>query len=419
MFVDKVTVSVKAGNGGNGAVSFRHEKYVDKGGPDGGDGGNGGDVIFVAEHNQSSLAAFRFQPKLNAESGVNGSKRKKRGASGDDLLVKVPVGTVVVRDDRIVADLTEEGQRATVAEGGRGGFGNAHFISSTRQAPRVAELGEKGDDYTLILELKMLADVGLIGLPNAGKSTFLSVVSNATPEIADYPFTTLKPNLGVADFDSHSLLIADIPGLIEGASKGKGLGVEFLRHVERTQVLLHLIDVTSNDVVADYETIRKELREYAVDMTKKPQIVALTKTDTLDEELVAMQMKELRAVLPVRTKLIAITAKNKQSLLEVLRETYKIVVRQRKKKTVAIDPDAVPIYELQNDDAWRVTVTGTTYIVSGRKIERFAERTDTESEYGVRRLRDIMRKMGIMHELERKKAERGTVIHIGNKSIKY
>ena len=253
MFVDTAKVIVMAGKGGDGAVSFRHEIYVDKGGPDGGDAGRGGDVVFVATDNLNTLIDFKYKPELKAKNGENGAKRNKRGKSGADLVVKVPVGTLIKRNDEIVADLSFNGQREIIAIGGDGGFGNAHFKSSTRQTPRLAENGEAGETYEAELELKLLADVGLLGLPNAGKSTFLSVVSNATPEIADYAFTTITPNLGVADVDGTGLLIADIPGLIEGASEGKGLGDAFLKHVERTAVLLHLVDAYSNDIAKDYK----------------------------------------------------------------------------------------------------------------------------------------------------------------------
>lgn len=227
MFVDTATVTVRAGRGGDGAVSFRHEIYVDKGGPDGGDGGKGGDVVFVATENLNTLLDFRYRPELKAEDGIAGSKRKRAGRMGQSLYVKVPVGTVVKQDGKVITDLTTHGEQVVIAKGGDGGFGNAHFKSSTRQTPRMAELGEPGDAFEAELELKLLADVGLVGFPNAGKSTFLSVVSNARPEIAEYAFTTLTPNLGVADIDNGSLLIADIPGLIEGASAGKGLETRF------------------------------------------------------------------------------------------------------------------------------------------------------------------------------------------------
>lgn len=277
MFVDTAKVFIQAGKGGNGAVSFRHEIYVDMGGPDGGTGGKGGDVIFVASENLNTLIDFRFKPELKATPGQNGAKRDRHGRSGEPLYVKVPMGTIVRRAGKVIADLTEDGQEVIIAKGGDGGFGNAHFKSSVRQTPRIAEKGEFGETFDAELELRLLADVGLVGFPNAGKSTLLSVVSNARPEIADYAFTTLTPNLGVADIDDGSLLIADLPGLIEGASEGKGLGDAFLRHIERTAVLLHLIDVYTDDIAGAYKTIRAELTNYNLELNNRPEVVALTK----------------------------------------------------------------------------------------------------------------------------------------------
>lgn len=319
MFVDTAKVYVKAGKGGNGAISFRREIYIPKGGPDGGDGGKGGDVVFVASKDCDTLIDFRFQPKLIAEDGKAGSGQKSSGKSGKDLIVEVPIGTVVKRGDEIVADLTHDEERAIVAHGGDGGYGNWHFRSSTRQTPRIAELGNPGEAFEAELELKLLADVGLIGFPNAGKSTFLSVVSNATPEIADYPFTTITPNLGVAQVDDHSILIADIPGLIEGASEGKGLGDRFLRHVERTKVLLHLIDVYSDDAGKAYRDIRKELANYSADLAARPELVVLTKVEGVDQEIIDMQMAAILKENP-DAKVMAISSSAHQGLTEVLRE---------------------------------------------------------------------------------------------------
>lgn len=319
MFVDTAKVYVKAGKGGNGAISFRREIYIPKGGPDGGDGGKGGDVVFVASKDCDTLIDFRFQPKLIAEDGKAGSGQKSSGKSGKDLIVEVPIGTVVKRGDEIVADLTYDEQRAIVAHGGDGGYGNWHFRSSTRQTPRIAELGNPGEAFEAELELKLLADVGLIGFPNAGKSTFLSVVSNATPEIADYPFTTITPNLGVAQVDDHSILIADIPGLIEGASEGKGLGDRFLRHVERTKVLLHLIDVYSDDAGKAYRDIRKELANYSTDLASRPELIVLTKVEGVDQEIIDMQMAAILKENP-DAKVMAISSSAHQGLTEVLRE---------------------------------------------------------------------------------------------------
>lgn len=420
MFVDTATVVVKAGNGGNGSLSFRHEKYVDRGGPDGGDGGRGGNVVMVADENVNTLLNFRYKQELKAEDGQNGAKRRRHGRNADDLVVKVPVGTVIRHEGVLVADLSQNGQRLTAAKGGDGGYGNAHFVSSTRQAPGVAELGEKGDELELTLELKLLADVGLVGLPNAGKSTLLSVVSNATPEIADYAFTTLTPNLGVADIDDTSLLIADIPGLIEGASKGKGLGDEFLRHVERTSVLLHLIDVYSDDIVKNYQTIISELSAYSPDLGNRPQVVAITKIEGLDKELIDMQMKTLKSVIPKRTPLFAVGANAHINLLPLLRELRLRVEAARTKATEigeegsnSDQPVVIELSDKQIADAWKVRKDNGRFIIEGRKIERFAARTNFESEAGVQRLRDIMKKMGIMHHLLRNGLEVGDTIVIG------
>jgi GTPase len=422
MFVDKVQVQVKAGDGGDGAVSFRQEKFVDKGGPDGGDGGHGGDIIFEASRNQDTLASFRFQRRLEAESGKPGFKTKRHGRSGKELVVAVPVGTVVVdAEGKTLVDLTHDGQKAVIALGGRGGFGNAHFTSSTRQTPRVAEKGEEGEEMELTLELKMIADVGLVGLPNAGKSTLLSVVSNARPEIANYPFTTLTPNLGVVDVDKTAILMADIPGLIEGASQGKGLGDEFLRHVERTLVLVHLIDAYQDDITGAYKTICDELKAYRVDLSGRKQVVALTKIDGLDEEIVNDRLNELKPVIPKGTKLFAISSISGQGTKELLRAVKEAVVKERAKidKVVKKEASEVPVLTLKTEDAWKVDKTKEGFVVSGKKIERFAARTDFDNFHAVQRLRDIMKKMGIMHQLRRQGIEPEDKIIISGHTIEY
>lgn len=415
MFVDSVNLVLKAGNGGNGAVSFRHEKYVDKGGPDGGDGGDGGDVVLIASNNQDTLAQYRYKKEMGANHGEAGSKTKRHGKNGADLELTVPVGTVVITEDgTVLADLINDGQRAVVAAGGKGGFGNAHFTSSVRQAPRVAEKGEPGEEIAVRLELKMIADVGLVGLPNAGKSTLLAAVSNARPEIADYAFTTLSPNLGVVDVDNQTILLADIPGLIEGASQGKGLGDEFLRHVERTAVLVHLIDAYQDDVTAAYQTIMTELQQYAVDLSKKPQIVALTKIDGLDKDIIDEQTKALRKAIPKKTTVMAISSKSGEGVKELLRAVQKIVATERTRRSEV--ESELPVISLNRQDLpWQVTQEGKQFIVTGTKIERFALRTDFDNPHGVRRLRDIMRKTGIMHELEKRGVEPGNTIVIGKK----
>lgn len=413
MFVDNVELALKAGDGGNGAVSFRHEIYVDKGGPDGGDGGDGGDVILVASRNQDTLANYRYKKVMSAGSGTAGSKQKKHGKNGTDLELSVPVGTVVINEEgKVLADLTVDGQKAVVAQGGRGGYGNAHFTSSVRQAPRVAEKGEKGDELTVRMELKMIADVGLVGLPNAGKSTLLASVSNARPEIADYAFTTLSPNLGVVDIDGSSLLMADIPGLIEGASEGKGLGDDFLRHIERTAVLIHLIDAYQDSVTEAYQVIQNELKRYQVDLSKKPQIVALNKVDGLDQDIVDDRIKELKTLVKRGTPVVAISAASKQGVVELLRALQKVVIKERAKS--AKKPQALPVISLERHEIpWKVVKNRKGFVVTGTKIEKFAHRTDFENPHGVRRLRDIMRKMGIMSYLQKQQIEPGTTIQIG------
>ncbi len=416
MFVDTAKVMIQAGRGGNGAVSFRHEIYIDKGGPDGGNGGRGGNVVFEATDNLNTLIDFRFKPELKAKPGGNGAKANRAGAAGNDFIVKVPVGTVVKKADQVIADFTEHGQQIVIARGGDGGFGNAHFKSSVRQTPRMAELGEAGDEFEAELELKLLADVGLVGFPNAGKSTFLSVVSNATPEIADYAFTTLTPNLGVADIDDTSLLIADIPGLIEGASEGKGLGDAFLRHVERTSVLLHLIDVYSNDVAEAYQTIRQELHRYSETLVTRPEVVALTKCDGVDADIIAMQTDALRAAVPTEIPIFAISSQAHAGTKELLRALATEVAQIKEvAETISDELDGVPTITLEADHAslaWQITKDGAVFIVNGRKIEKFARRTDFTNFEGVNRLRDIMKKMGITHELRRQGAEGDSLIRI-------
>jgi len=426
MFVDTAKVMIQAGKGGDGAVSFRHEIYVDKGGPDGGDGGRGGDVIFHATKNVNTLIDFRFKPELKAKPGQNGAKRNRRGRSGEPLVVKVPMGTVVKVDGRILADLTEDDQEVVIAKGGDGGFGNAHFKSSVRQTPRIAELGEAGEAFEAELELKLLADVGLVGFPNAGKSTFLSVVSNATPEIADYAFTTLTPNLGVADIDDGSLLIADIPGLIEGASQGKGLGDAFLRHVERTSVLLHLIDAYSNDVAKDYATIRHELADYSQDLAERPEVVALTKIEGLDQDIVTMQLDAAKEAAG-HDNILAISSPAGQGVKDLLRllRTKVQAVRQAELDAAANkDEDGLTRIELtteQQSKAWTVDkLEDGSFAVKGPRIEKFARRTDFEGGYqNVNRLRDIMKKMGIAHELRRRGAEGDSIIRIGRSEFTF
>lgn len=424
MFVDKARVSLKAGKGGDGAVSFRREIYIPKGGPDGGDGGKGGDIVFRADKNTDSLIDFRFTPILTAEDGKAGSGQRSAGRSGKDLVIDVPIGTVVRKNDELIADLTADGQTAVIAKGGSGGFGNAHFKSSTRQAPIIAEVGEPGEEFEAELELKSMADVGLVGLPNAGKSTFLSVVSNAKPEIADYAFTTLTPQLGVATIDGHDLLIADIPGLIEGASEGKGLGHEFLRHVERTAVLLHLVDVYNDDAGEAYKTIRRELEKYG-DLASRPEVVALTKCEGVDPEIVEMQMASILKINP-EAKVLAISSSAHQGLTELLRELQQVQSAHSSQRTEQISEATqtesinVPTISLSPNamkDTWKIEKADDKFVVIGEKIEKFARRTDLDNYASVNRLRDIMKKMGIRGELTSLGAKPDSIISIAGKEF--
>ena len=415
-FIDKVSVDVAAGNGGDGKMSFRHEKFVDRGGPDGGDGGKGGDIILLASRNENTLAVFRYQKEVKAENGQSGGKTRKHGRSAPNLLVAVPVGTIATTSEGVVmADLTHDQQQVVIAKGGKGGFGNAHFLSSTRQAPAFAEKGEKGQAMKLIFELKMIADVGLVGLPNAGKSTLLSRISNAQPEIADYPFTTLTPNLGVVDIDKDtSVLVADIPGLIEGAAEGKGLGHDFLRHIERTAVIVHLIDAYHENVAAAYTTIKEELKAYQPDLAKRPEIIVLNKIDGLDDEIVQDLLAQLKTVAPAKAQLFAISAQSGLNLQSMLYAIKASVIKARQKVAKKEAKEEVPVLRLPDTAAqWRVTKQDNVFILSGNRIEKFAARTDFSNEQAMRRLRDIMKKMGIMHELVRQGIEPGQNVRIG------
>lgn len=459
MFVDTAKVKLKAGDGGNGAVSFRHEIYIPKGGPDGGDGGKGGSIIFRADKDTNTLLDFRYNPELTAENGKNGSGQRSAGRSGKDLIVEVPVGTIVKKivpaedgsiETVFLADLATDQQEAVIAKGGDGGFGNAHFKSSTRQAPIIAEVGEPGEAFEAALELKLIADVGLVGLPNAGKSTFLSRVSNATPEIADYPFTTLTPQLGVATIDRQDILIADIPGLIEGAADGKGLGHDFLRHVDRTAVLLHLIDVYNEDAGAAYQTIRRELERYS-DLAARPEIVALTKCEGLDDEIITMQKSAILRINP-NARIYAISSQAGTNLDEVLR-ALKDEINAKKvgdgvegrddltrscaatAELERMDPvttgvqserpsqdDAAPVPVIslspsQLSNSWKVEKVGEKFVVTGQKIEKFARRTDLDNYASVNRLRDIMKKLGIRAELTSQGAEPESIISIAGKEF--
>ena len=335
-FLDEAKIYIKAGDGGAGAVSFRREKFIEMGGPDGGDGGHGGDVWVEAARDLNTLIDYRYQQHFKVRTAGHGMGRLRAGASSEDIVLKVPVGTQVYDEDRetLLADLTEAGQRARIAKGGNGGFGNHYFKSSTNRSPRHANPGQEGEERWIWLRLKLIADAGIIGLPNAGKSTLLSVVSAARPKIADYPFTTLHPQLGVVRSDGNSFVLADIPGLIEGASEGAGLGTRFLGHIERCSVLLHLIDVTSDDPAADYKTVREELKAYSKELAKKPEVIVFNKTDAIDAKTLEKKLKAFKT--KTKKTPLTISAAGQRGIDEAMRALMTVIA---KAKQIAATPD--------------------------------------------------------------------------------
>lgn len=350
-FLDEAKIYVKSGDGGPGAISFRREKYVEHGGPDGGNGGRGGDIVFEAVNDLNTLIDFRYTQHFRAPSGQGGAGRDRSGAKGESIVIKVPVGTQIIDEDKqtVLLDMVEEGQRVTFLEGGDGGFGNAHYKSSTNQAPRKKTPGWPGEERPVWLRLKLIADVGLLGMPNAGKSTFLSAVSRAKPKIADYPFTTLHPNLGVVKAGDIDFVIADIPGLIEGAHEGTGLGTRFLGHVERTSVLLHLVDCTQDDPANAYNVIRRELELYGGDLANRREIVALTKMDALGEELTQAQADEFEQATGVKPMIIsAVAQQNVENVLYALADIVKSD-RESKNPAPANNDYAEPLPEYLNE----------------------------------------------------------------------
>jgi GTPase len=334
-FIDEVTINLKAGDGGNGASSFRREKFIPRGGPDGGDGGRGGSIFFECVKDLNTLIDFRYQQHFIAKSGVRGHGANRNGTSGEDMILRVPLGTQIFSENEseMIADLTVHGERFLIAKGGRGGLGNANFKSSTNRSPTYAQKGEEGEKFCLKMKLKLLSDSGLLGMPNAGKSTFLAATTRAKPKIADYPFTTLKPQLGVVYVDKHEFVLADIPGLIAGASEGKGLGDRFLKHVERCGVLLHLIDGSAEDVVENYRVIRKELEGYSSELLEKSEVIALNKIDLLSDEEIKEKTKKLKDFLKKnkvkKPQVFAISGVSQKGIEEVLRELYKRIEEYR------------------------------------------------------------------------------------------
>ncbi len=402
MFVDNAKITVKAGNGGNGMVSFRTEKYVPNGGPDGGDGGRGGSVILTADAGMRTLQDFRYRHLYAAEDGGNGGRRRCSGRSGKDLEIAVPVGTVV-RDDEtgvLMADLREEGQRFIAARGGHGGRGNIHFANAVRQAPNFARAGEPGEEAVIRIEIKLLADIGLIGYPNVGKSTLLSVISSARPRIADYPFTTVEPNLGVVTFFGKQYVVADIPGLIEGAGEGRGLGHEFLRHIERTRMFIHVVDVSGSegrDPSDDFRTILRELETYQEGLSGRPQIVAANKSDLASEEQIAALRETVSGYgIPMFT----ICAPIRLGVDELLAAAAEKVVSLP--PTVLLEPGAGSrIYTLEDEELFTVEVTDGVFHVNGKWIAGLVDSTNFDDTESIQYFQRLLRKKGVIDALER------------------
>ena len=413
-FIDKSKIRVVSGRGGNGMVAWRREKYVDKGGPAGGDGGRGGDVYLIADENMSTLMDFKHKSVFKAEGGENGGIKNMHGRCAKDLYIKVPVGTVVkdIKTGNIIADLKENEQTVLVAKGGRGGRGNARFATAQKRAPQFCEPGEPPIERELFLELKLIADVGLLGMPNAGKSTLISRISSAKPKIADYPFTTLIPNLGVVKKrSSDGYVVADIPGLIEGASEGVGLGHDFLRHVERCRFLLHLIDATEENPFENYKKINLELEKHSEHLANLYQIVVLNKIDAIDDERKAELLNQFKKVSDNVFEISAVTGENVDKLTDFMGEKVDEIPKPETEIIVEEDLGAY-----NNDDSTFEIYKASkdVYIIQGGKVERIAGVTDERNAEQVIRFQNIMKGMGIFDELSKKGIKDGDMIIVGH-----
>lgn len=417
MFYDQAKIFVRSGDGGDGMIGFRREKHVPRGGPDGGDGGRGGDIIFVVNPNANSLIRYHRNTHYRAGDGGHGGKAKRTGANGESILLEVPPGTLIREAETgdLLADLTLAGQEVILFQGGRGGRGNARFASSTNQAPRLAERGEPGEQAWLMLELKLIADVGIVGVPNAGKSTLLSVVSAARPKIAAYPFTTLQPNLGVVELDEfETMVFADIPGLIEGASTGVGLGHDFLRHIERTRVLIHLLDGSSTNPLQDWAMINQELALYDARLEQRPQLVVLNKIDL--PEAIAWQPLVQEQVSEAGYPFCAISAVTQQGVRQMLYQVKQMLdeapepMAAEEKVVIRPEPDENTFAITRQDGGWRV---------AGKRIERVAAMTYWEFEATARRFQQILDEMGISDALIEAGVADGDTVYIGEETLEW
>ena len=418
MFADRAKIIIKSGKGGDGHVSFRREKYVPNGGPDGGDGGKGGDVIFLVDKGINTLTDYRHRRKFAAEPGQEGGKKNCHGKNGEDLILKVPEGTLIkdAASGKVIADMSGDNTRQVILRGGKGGQGNQHYATSTMQAPKYAQPGQDAIEIEVQLELKVIADVGIVGFPNVGKSTLLSRVTNAQPKIANYHFTTLQPNLGVVDMDEgFGFVIADIPGLIEGASEGIGLGHEFLRHIERTKVMIHMVDAAGTegrDPVADIKAINKELEAYNPQLLKKPQVIAANKIDAIagdENEVISALRAEFE---PQGIKVFPISAVSGKGLKELLYEVKNLLANCPKEVTV-YEPEIDPALSFFKDEPYAVEVAADgAYEISGPKIEKMLGYTNMDSEKGFAFFQRFLREQGIIKELENMGIEDGDTVRM-------
>lgn len=419
LFFDEAKIFVQAGSGGNGCVSFRREKFVPRGGPNGGHGGNGGNVILVVNPSLNTLLNLRKHPHWKAERGAHGQGNDKHGKNGADVLVPVPRGTVArdAETGELIADLVNINDRAIIARGGRGGRGNSAFASSTNQAPRWAEKGEPGEARTIILELKLIADIGIIGLPNAGKSTFLASVTAARPKIADYPFTTIVPNLGVAMVDDRDIVLADIPGLIEGAHAGAGLGDKFLRHIERTRVLIHILDGSLADPLFAFETINRELAQYRARLTEKPQIVGFNKMDLPDAQEHWRKLQPIFVKRQIET--YAISAATGEGVRELLRAAAKRLAALPSEISSSIEEELPVIRPAEDENAFTVSREGHAFRVRGKKVERVVAMTNFNQDEAILRLHRVFKGMGVTDALVRAGVREGDKVRIGETELEW
>lgn len=420
MFIDKAILDVCAGNGGNGMVAFRHEKYIEKGGPSGGDGGRGGSVYFVSSSSINTLLEFKYRKKIVAPNGENGKGKQCYGKKGEDIYVKVPLGTIIYDEinNYVIADIHENNQQVLIAKGGRGGRGNCHFANSRYQAPEIAENGEPGEKLKIRLELKLLADVGLVGFPSVGKSTLLSVVSAARPEIASYHFTTLSPNLGVVQLQDKSFVMADLPGLIEGASQGKGLGFQFLRHIERCRVLLHVIDMAATDgrdPYQDYLTIKEELKQYNPELLKRPQLILANK---MDQEEASLFLEEFKEKLQDDIPIYPISAITHQNIQPVIQKIFEIL-----DKTplfpLFIDKEEYKVYEYHEEEFCQVKKEKGIYIVYGKPVENLYQRSNLSTDAGVLKFIRILRYNGVEKKLKEAGIQDGDTVKVVEYEFEY